>query len=60
MIGSALRDLIGWIGSLVTWNRTERMRRAMMLCYFAGYAIGTRQIDRETRRAFYSPATDKR
>jgi len=60
MIGSALRDLAGWVGSIVMWNRTERMRRAMMLCYFVGYAIGTRQVDREIRRTFYSPATDKR
>lgn len=60
MFGSLLRDFCGWVGSLVTWNRTERMRRAMMLCYFAGYFLGTREIDRELKRTFYSPATDKR
>jgi glycosyltransferase involved in cell wall biosynthesis len=60
MVGSALRDLIGWLRALVVWDRRELMRRAMMLCYFVGYLVGTRQIDRETKRTFYSPATEKR
>jgi len=60
MFGSALRDLIGWLYAFITLDRTERTRRAMMLCYFAGYVVGTRQIERETGRPFYSPATDKR
>ena len=60
MVGSALRDLIGWVWAALTLNPTERMRRAMMLCYFAGYFVGRREIDRELKRTFYSPATDKR
>jgi glycosyltransferase involved in cell wall biosynthesis len=60
MVGSAIRDLIGWLRALATFNRTERKRRAMMLCYFVGYVIGTLRSERETRRVFYSPATDKR
>jgi len=60
MVGSALRDLIGWVWAALTLNPTERMRRAMMLCYFTGYLVGTRQLDRESKRTFYSPATDKR
>jgi len=48
------------VRALVAWDRVELMRRAMMLCYFVGYAVGTRQIERETKRTFYSPATDKR
>ena len=60
MVGSALRDLAGWVRALIARDRVELMRRAMMLCYFVGYAVGTRQIERETKRTFYSPATDKR
>jgi glycosyltransferase involved in cell wall biosynthesis len=60
MIGSAVRDLMGWAAALLTWKTTDRMRHEMMLCYFAGYVVGIRQIERESRRAFYSPATDKR
>ena len=60
MVGSALRDLIGWVGAALMLNPTERKRRAMMLCYFTGYFVGTRQIDRERKGTFYSPATDKR
>jgi glycosyltransferase involved in cell wall biosynthesis len=60
MFGSALRDLIGWTAALLMWKTAERMRHEMMLCYFVGYAIGIRLMDRESRRAFYSPATDKR
>jgi glucosyl-dolichyl phosphate glucuronosyltransferase len=60
MVGSAIRDVIGWVVALLTWNRVERARHEMMLCYFAGYFVGTREIDRELKRTFYSPATDKR
>jgi glucosyl-dolichyl phosphate glucuronosyltransferase len=60
MFGSALRDLAGWLGTLVTWNTIERVRREMMLCYFAGYMTGVRRAERKTRQTFYSPATDKR
>jgi hypothetical protein len=60
MVGSAIRDLIGWLRALGTFNRIERKRRAMMLCYFVGYVIGTHQSARQKRRAFYSPAADKR
>jgi hypothetical protein len=31
----------------------------MMLCYFAGYLKGARRLERQTKRTFYSPATDK-
>jgi hypothetical protein len=42
MFGTAARDAIGWLWALVTLDRTERMRRQMMLSYFAGYVMGTR------------------
>jgi glycosyltransferase involved in cell wall biosynthesis len=59
MFGSALRDLGGWLRALVTANATERARREMMLCYFAGYLKGARDVERETPRTFYAPATHK-
>jgi hypothetical protein len=43
MFGSALRDLGGWLRALFTADATERVRREMMLCYFAGYLKGARR-----------------
>jgi glycosyltransferase involved in cell wall biosynthesis len=60
LVGSAFRDLIGWVVAAITFNRIERMRRAMMLCYFAGYVKGARDGMRETSSRFYTPATHKR
>jgi glucosyl-dolichyl phosphate glucuronosyltransferase len=59
MFGSALRDLVGWLRALVTGNSIERVRREMMLCYFAGYVKGGRQVEHNRQRTYYSPATDK-
>jgi len=59
MFGSALRDLGGWLRAVLTRDGIERMRREMMLCYFAGYLKGARRVEPETKRTFYSPATDK-
>ena len=42
MIGSAVRDLGGITRAALTGNRVEAMRRAAMLCYFAGYVAGIR------------------
>jgi glucosyl-dolichyl phosphate glucuronosyltransferase len=42
MIGSALRDLGGLFGAAATANSVAAMRRAAMLCYFAGYVKGVR------------------
>jgi glycosyltransferase involved in cell wall biosynthesis len=60
MIGSAVRNLVGWLYAAVTWNAIERMRCAMMLCYVAGYAQGARASIRDTQGTFYTPATNKR
>jgi glucosyl-dolichyl phosphate glucuronosyltransferase len=59
MVGSAIRDLVGWVAALVTRNRIARVRHEMMLCYFAGYLLGTREINRELKRTVRRPATDK-
>lgn len=37
MFGSALRDGIGWLRALASFDSVDRMRHEMMLCYFAGY-----------------------
>ena len=42
MVGSAVRDLGGIVLAALTANRVEAMRRAAMLCYFAGYVMGVR------------------
>ena len=42
MIGSAVRDLGGIVRAALQGNRVEAMRRAAMLCYFAGYVTGVR------------------
>jgi glycosyltransferase involved in cell wall biosynthesis len=56
MIGSALRDLFGWLATLVTANRVERTRRAMMLWYFLGYVRGARAHVREDAETTSSPS----
>lgn len=38
MVGDALRDLHAYARALITGNTGERMRRAMRLAYFAGFA----------------------
>lgn len=38
MLGDALRDLRGWARALMARNTVERMRHAMRLAYFAGFA----------------------
>jgi glucosyl-dolichyl phosphate glucuronosyltransferase len=40
MFRSAIEDAAGWISALVARRPEEQMRRAMMLCYFAGYCRG--------------------
>jgi glycosyltransferase involved in cell wall biosynthesis len=40
MFGSAVRDAMGWVRAMLTLDDVERMRREMMLCYFAGYVKG--------------------
>jgi hypothetical protein len=37
MLGSAVRDSVGWLRALLSFDETDRMRHEMMLCYFAGY-----------------------
>ena len=59
MFGSALRDIGGWVRALLTLDATERVRRDMMLCYFAGYVKGARTAEHEARSGFHTPATDK-
>jgi hypothetical protein len=59
MFGSAVRDIGGWVRALLTLDATERVRRDMMLCYFAGYLKGARAAEHEARRGFHTPATDK-
>jgi hypothetical protein len=41
MFGSAVRDMLGWLRAFVTFDNIERVRREMMLYYFAGYVHGT-------------------
>lgn len=43
MLGSALRDVRGWLSGLLTARPTDRARHEMMLCYFAGYVTGGRR-----------------
>jgi glucosyl-dolichyl phosphate glucuronosyltransferase len=38
MVGDALRDIAGYVASLVNGNAVERARREMRLAYFAGFA----------------------
>jgi glycosyltransferase involved in cell wall biosynthesis len=59
LIGSALRDATCWTLAAFTLKPIERMRRAMMLCYFAGYVKGVRDAMREGPGTFYTPATHK-
>lgn len=59
MYGSAVRDIGGWVRALLTLNVMERVRRGMMLCYFAGYLKGARAAEHEAQAAFHTPATDK-
>ena len=42
MVGSALRDAVAWVGTGLSRNALERMRREARLCYFAGYWSGAR------------------
>jgi glycosyltransferase involved in cell wall biosynthesis len=51
LFGSALRDLGGWLRALFILDATERVRREMMLCYFAGYLKGARTAERGAGRA---------
>src|SRR5262245_57170988 len=43
MVGSAVRDAIGWAGALLTFDNVGRMRHEAMLCYFAGYVASSRR-----------------
>jgi hypothetical protein len=38
MVGTALRDVLGWFGTLLVNDSVTRAKHEMMLCYFAGYA----------------------
>ena len=38
MLGSAVRDLFGWLSAWLARDPRRRMRHEAMLCYFAGYA----------------------
>jgi glycosyltransferase involved in cell wall biosynthesis len=42
MIGTAARDVAGWIGALIRRNAPEKIRREVRLCYFVGYMKGLR------------------
>src|SRR5206468_4259500 len=42
MFRTAISDAAGWLKALVSREPQEQMRRAMMLCYFAGYWRGRR------------------
>jgi glycosyltransferase involved in cell wall biosynthesis len=42
MLGSALRDVTGWVAASVRGNSVERFRREVRLCYFLGYMKATR------------------
>jgi glycosyltransferase involved in cell wall biosynthesis len=52
MFGSAVRDVLGWLRALVSFDRIERMRREMMLFYFAGYVKGASADRNRTRPHF--------
>jgi glycosyltransferase involved in cell wall biosynthesis len=42
MVGSAIRDLSGWLSAWLARDAVRRMRHEAMLCYFAGYARRSR------------------
>jgi glycosyltransferase involved in cell wall biosynthesis len=42
MIGTAARDVSGWVGAVIRRDPVERIRREVWLCYFAGYIKGLR------------------
>ncbi len=42
MIGSAIRDVAGWLAAVLSLDAVDRMRHETMLCYFAGYLRGAR------------------
>jgi glucosyl-dolichyl phosphate glucuronosyltransferase len=56
MIGDACRDAWRWLGAALTMNHTERMRHAMRLCYFVGYAKGIAGAESESDSA---PAVER-
>jgi glycosyltransferase involved in cell wall biosynthesis len=37
MVGTAIRDGLGWLRAVLSFDAADRMRHEMMLCYFAGY-----------------------
>jgi glycosyltransferase involved in cell wall biosynthesis len=39
---AAVCDAGGWLAALTSWDKADRLRHEMMLCYFAGYIQGTR------------------
>jgi glycosyltransferase involved in cell wall biosynthesis len=47
MLRSAISDVGGWLLAAVTFNRQERTRCEMMLCYFAGYVTNRRRESRK-------------
>jgi hypothetical protein len=49
MFGSAIRDAAAWLRAAMTRDPVERVRREMMLCYFAGYLKGVRGSDHDRR-----------
>ena len=51
MVGSAIRDLGGMVRAALTSDGVETMRRASMLCYFAGYVAGARSGARAPERS---------
>ena len=50
LYGSAVRDFAAWAASWFSGDRLERTRRAMRLCYFAGYVKETRAMEKESGR----------
>ena len=40
MVGTALRDVAGWLSAFLKGNGKERARHEMMLCFFVGYIRG--------------------
>jgi glucosyl-dolichyl phosphate glucuronosyltransferase len=49
MIGSAVRDVTGWLRACLSRNAVERMRCGVKLCYFAGYVKGARGAEMNYR-----------
>ena len=49
MVGSAIRDLRGWLSAWLARDPARRMRHEAMLCYFVGYAYASR-ANRANRR----------